>query len=227
MLTILATATDERLTTLENAKEALALTDSRDDEYLKRLILRASNRVTAYLNRPLALQTYQALLPAFGGVNLQLPRTPVRAVLNVFDGSDTGASAQLTATGYRLDPDRGWLNRDEGWTWTRQMERGALTEYAVPNGEYLNWLVKFSAGYVLPGGTSSTNHGVTSTGSTLPGDLEDACLELVRSAYLGRTREDAVQSESVGTVSVTYRAGSSRALPESVAALLEPYRSVI
>ena len=227
MLTVLATATSDALTTLENAKEYLGVTDSKDDQFIDRLILRSSRRVTTYLGRPLLLQTYQDLLPSHGSVNLLLPRHPIKTVLRLFDSSDTGSALALSATDYRIDSRTGMLNRDRGWAWTVQIDAHAVTDLPTPGGEYRTWLVEWSAGYIGPNGTSSTGHGNTSTGQTLPEDLEEACLELIKASYLRRTRSDDIQSERVGDVSVSYREGSSTSVPATVAALLEPYRSVI
>ena len=122
------------------------------------------------------------------------------------------------------------LNRDDGWCWSNQIDAGAITAIPVPNGEYKRWLVEFSAGYVGPrGADSNTGFGTTATGATLPGDVEDACLELVKSAYLSRARTDEVQSESVGDVSVSYfkGLGGGRAMPQTVKDLLTPYRSLL
>jgi hypothetical protein len=225
MLTVLATATSDALTTLENAKEFLGVTDSKDDQFIDRLILRASRRITTYLGRPLVLQTYQTLLPSQGSVNLLLPRYPIQTVLRLFDSSDTGSAQAVTQ--YRVDREAGLLNRDAGWSWTVQLDAHAVTDLPTPGGEYRTWLVEWSAGYIGPNGTSSTGHGNTSTGSTLPEDLEEACLELIKDRYLARSRSDAVQSEKVGDVSVTYRDGGSQQVPMTVAALLAPYQSVV
>jgi hypothetical protein len=234
MWTTCATATDDKLTTLENVKEALAITDSLTDQFLDRQILRASRRIQSYLGRPLLLQTYQAVLPSYGGVNLLLPFCPVVAVDRVIDGTDTGTGGdgiELAATEYRVDHAGGFLNRDYGWRWTRQIQHGSIGDVPQVDGEYHNWLVEFSAGYIGPNGTSSTGHYNTSTGPTLPADIEDACIELVKSAYHARSRSDDIASESVGDVSVSYRGPSmgsgSRALPQTVKEYLEPYRSMV
>lgn len=232
MWTTCATATDERLAKIEDVKEALSITDSVYDQFLERQILRASRRITSYIGRPLLLQTYQAILPSFGSVNLMLPAYPIVSVDRVVDGTDTGpgTGVELTATEYRVDSANGCLNRDMGWRWTRQIQRGTLNDLPMPDGEYHNWVVEFSAGYIGPYGTSSTNHSNVSTGPTLPEDIQDACIELVKSAYHTRSRSDDVRSESVGDVSISYGGtgvSGGRALPDSVKAFLEPYRSLV
>ena len=228
MVTVLATATQERLTKVSDALEALRLTDEGETAYVERLIDRASSRIVTYLGRPLALQTYRALVPAYGNTALRLPRYPIVGVSFVMDGSDTTGTA-LTATDYRVDAQDGHLNRDLGWAWSKQYRAGELTTDPVPGGEERQWLVEFSAGYRLAAGTS-TGHYNTATGVTLPADIQDACLELVKERYLARTRSGDVQSESVGEASVTYRDGfrdNVGSLPKTAQDLLDPYRSVI
>src|SRR5574341_52545 len=233
MLTVLISATDERLVLRQDIQDELGQVDAQSDALFERLITHASRRLVTYLGRPIALQKYQAMLPAYGGVTLQLPRYPIRDVFRVFEGSDTGTGLELTATEYRIDAMRGQLNRDDGFPWTRQVEQlpsSIPAEIVVPDGEYRHYLVEFSAGYVLAGGPAtssalwSTAGGSTATGPTLPSDIEDAAIQVVKRRYLGRLREPGVLSEQVGEVSITYR-DSPEPLDEVMAAI-EPYRSV-
>lgn len=230
MLTVLTSATDVRLTTVANVKEVLNLTDSVDEPFLDRLILRASARVASYCGRELLVQKYQTVLPSYGGPHLQLPQYPIVSVSRVFDGSDTGpgGSVELSATEYQIDQAEGQLYRDYTWRWSKRLDPHTVSDMITPDGERRKWLIEFTAGYVGPKGTTSTGLiGSTSTGSTLPAEIEDATIELVKSAYLARKRGDDVKSESVGDVSVTYKDTGSRALPQTVKDLLDPFRSVI
>jgi len=236
MITVLATATDEDLVTLENLKETLDITDANLDNKISRIITRAGKRVSSYIGTPvLGLQKYQAILPSYGSINLQLPRHPVRDILRVFDGTDTGVDNEYTSTDYRVDKERGWLNRDEGWGLSRQVEdrTAGPAEIVVPGGEYKRWLVEFTAGYVLSGGLStssalwSTAGGSTSTGPTLPDEIEDATIEVAKGMYLSRLRDPGVTSERVGEVSITYQQPVGDGIPPSIAAILAPFRSMI
>ncbi len=62
MITTCATSTDSRLVTLEDVKDAMAITDAQYDETLARFIRRASARIETYVGKPLLLQTYQVVL---------------------------------------------------------------------------------------------------------------------------------------------------------------------
>lgn len=235
MLTILVTATDEKLTNLENVKEVLDLTDTKYDELIIRYIDRASRRVVSYVGKPLALTQYQAILPAYGGINLQLPTYPIRNVIRAFEGTDTGLDLELTSTDYRVDKDRGWLNRDSGWTWTRQTDfrQSVPAELIAPGSEFKKYLVEYNAGYVLKGGLTTasslwtTADGSTATGSTLPDDYEEATIELVRVRFLGRLREPGTLTEKIGDTMVRYGERDKSGLPDSVRDILDPLRSMI
>ena len=234
MLTVMVTATDDNLALREDIKEELDHTDSKDDPFIDRLITRSSRRIESYLTRPIAIQKYQAIIPAYGGVNLRLPAYPIRDVFRVFDGSDTGASLELTATEYRVDKERGFINRDVGFKWTRQVESmpsNSPAEIIVPDGEYKNWLIEFSAGYILSGGLAtdsplwSTVGGSTATGQTLPEDIEDAAIQIVKTKFIRRRDHPSVLVEKIGDVSVRYKAEENSDIPRSIANSLDRYVS--
>lgn len=227
MLTVCGTATGDLLVSLADLKDALNLTDAQHDETLTRFLKRTSARIETYVGRPLFDQVYQAALPSYGGPILQLPRHPVRAVFRVFDGTDTGAgSVELTSTEYTVDAERGHLVRNSGWPWT-YTAFAEVAPFPEPHHEYPRWLVEFSAGYVPASGkdSGSTQDGTTTTGTTVPLDLQEAAISLTRSSWYARTRESGVTSKSVGELSIHYAAPTG-SLPDEVAAMLQPYRSV-
>lgn len=227
LLTVCSSATGDLLVALADVKDALAITDAQHDETLTRFIRRASSRIETHVGRPLFDQVYQAALPSYGGQILQLPHHPVRSVLRVFDGTDTGAgSRELSSTEYVVDRDRGQLWRSEGWAWTYAAQAEAAP-FPIPNAEYPRWLVDFSAGYIPALGkhASATQDGTTTTGTTVPMDLQEAAISLTRSTWYARTRESGIRSKSVGDLSVTY-AAQTGSMPDDVLAIIEPYRSV-
>lgn len=229
MITVLTTSTGIGLTVPADVKEVLHECDTKDDALLGKFILRASARIEAYCGRTFGVQKYQEIIPAYGGITLQLARYPIRKVFRVFDGTDTDGSAELSATGYRIDYALGQLNRDEGFPWTYQVGRSISFE-PLSGQEYHNWLVEYSAGYVPVGGWTSTwEAGASSTDTTLPPDLQDACIGLVQDMYLKRGRDANVQSERVGELSITYaqRSPGQSGLSDDVVDLLAPYRSII
>jgi len=227
LLTVCSSATDGMLVSLADVKDAMGIVDDGDDYTLTRFIQRSSARIESYCNRPLLSQTYQAALPGYGSKRLQLPCYPVRQVLRVFDGTDTGTGTELSATEYRVDYERGQIYQDTPFPWT-------VTSYAeaapfpVPNEEEPRWMVEFSAGYIPANGkdTGSTGDGTTATGTTIPADLQEAAISLTRSMWLSRNREPGVASKSVGELSITYTKQTG-SLPDDVMAVLTPYRSVM
>lgn len=225
LLAVCGSSTNEDLASLADVKDALDIGDNGYDQTLERFIDRASGRISRFCGRALTVQVYQELLPAFGGVNLRLSHYPVRSILRVFDGSDTGVATELSSTDYRLDKEAGLINRDEGFEWTYQT-RAEPAPFPIAGAEYRNWLIEYSAGYVGPFGKESTEDGTTSTGPTLEADIQDACISLVRSMWHSRKREAGVTSRKVGELSVTY-SQQTKELPDDVAAILAPYRSVV
>ena len=225
--TVLTSATGVMLASLADVKDALDITDNQYDETLGRFIVRASQRIETHIGRTLGVQRYQSVLPAYGRKRLMLSAYPVRSVLRMFDGTDTGTASELTSTDYHLNAEVGTIERDEGWSWTLQTKADVIP-FPEPGQEYGRYLVEFSAGYILPAGkdSGSTWDGTTSTGITLDGTIEDACIEFVKSKWHSRKREAGLISKKVGDISLTWESQKGE-LPESVLAMLAPYRSVM
>lgn len=225
--TVLTSATGVMLASLADVKDAIGITDNQYDETLTRFITRASRRIETHVGRSLAVQRYQTVLPAYGRKRLMLSAYPVRAILRMFDGTDTGEATAYTATDYHLNTEVGSIERDEGWSWTLQTKPDVIP-FPEPGQEYGQYLVEFSAGYILPAGkdSGSTWDGTTSTGPTIPSDIEDACIQLVKSQWHSRKREDGLVSKTVGDLSLTWESQKGE-LPDSVMAMLAPYRSVL
>lgn len=224
-LRVCTTATDDNLTTLEDVKDSLGITDSKDNETLKRIMVRAARRIESFVGRKLNVQVYQAVLPAYGRKRLALPAYPVRHVFRLFDGTDTGTAAELSATEYTLDAENGFIERNEGFAWTLQTIPGVIS-FPEPDQEFGRYLVEFSAGYIPPSGSTSTQDGTTSTGSTVEPDIQDACISLVRNIWSARKQASNVTSKKVGDLSIAYSSNTNE-LPDDVLAILTPYRSII
>jgi hypothetical protein len=232
MQTVLTSATSEALVNVQDVKEALGLTDNVDETLLTRFIDRASARIASYCGRAFTVQRYEAILPGHGCQVLQLPSYPVRTIFSVHETTDTGVTA-LSATEYRLDTQTGQLQRTEGWPWTG-VRRVDLTMDPEVDSEVPTFRVEYSAGFSLGKDSGSTWDGTTSTGRTLPLDLEEAAIGLVRRAWLARERDPSVVSEKVGDLSLTYQQPSSSVsgmaqrsgFPADIADLLDPYRSL-
>lgn len=153
MLTVSTLAPTLRLTTRTAVKAELGGTFSgADDSLLDVLIDQASSAIVAYCRRVFARESYTETLPGFGGIHLQLARTPVVAVTAVAD-QDSNVITDYTIA----DPDKGWLYRRLGWLWSAQSYGGLAAGgawldmgYPLNRQEEPHYSVAYTAGYILP-----------------------------------------------------------------------------
>ena len=221
MLTVCASSTDPYLASTGAVKDELRTTSTADDARLSDLILRASAWAEQYVGYPLGLGSYQESLPSYGGLRLSLERTPVRKVFRLFDATDTGSASEFTSTEYRLeDPEAGFISRDEGFRWTGGVTYALEPAYA-PGSELAPWLCDYAAGYTLAGTTSTDFGGTTSTGRTLPHDIEQAVAIKAAEWFRG---DDGVASKRVGDLQVSYKSDPGQL--GRAERLLAPYRRI-
>src|SRR5437660_1768210 len=98
-------------------------TSTAQDGQLSNLIRQASRFAETYVGYPMSVQTYRETVPAFGRRNLMLSRTPVVAVLAVYDATDTGTATQVNTSEFRVeDAEAGLLSRDQGWAWSASFQ---------------------------------------------------------------------------------------------------------
>lgn len=243
MLTVCVSASEADYTTtgtvmmeLFKATTTANVDSTQQIQYLSTLIRRASAWAERYVGRPLLLQVYSETLPAAGDNLLVLGRRPVVAMLRLFDSTATCSATEFCSTDYRIeDADAGFLGRDIGFEWTAQELYGAgrfalgLTSAILPGREERPWYAEYVAGYVPIGGvaTSSDNwstagpNGTTTTGRTLPDDIEQAVIFKVREWWEGLS---GVESERVGDLAVSYSRSCETLGPAE--SLLDPYRSL-
>lgn len=224
-LTVCATSTGTDLTTLANVKERLGLVSATGDALLSALIRRASAAAESYVGQPLSRALYQEALPAYGGRNLMVSRTPIRNVTRVMSATSTSLATIYTSSEYRIeDAGAGLISRDEGWAWTAPTA-WAMTEIRPARAEERPYVVEYEAGYLLEGSTS-TAYGTTSTERTLPEDIEAAVIETAAAWWMDRRRPASVSSHKAGDLAVTYTSESEGAqgLPLLSRSLLDPYR---
>jgi len=217
------------LSTSSELRSVLRTTSTGDDAYQLKALQRASRWAQTFLGYPLDVQTYLETVPAFGTRRLMVSRTPIRAVLRLFDSTDTGSATAYCSTDFRVDDaDAGFLDRDQGWAWTAGVSYG-LDAHIVPDSEARPWLVEYIAGYTLDGiEATSENYstagpnGTTSTGRTLPEDIEQAVLLKAADLYL--VQPGNVTSKSVGDLSITYGGQSGANTRSEAEDILAPYR---
>lgn len=147
-ITVSTISPHTRLTTPERVQSELGIADAR---VLDDLVDRASAAVESYCHQTFARETLTETLPGYGGIHLQLARTPIVSVSAV---SDDGT----VLTDYSVaDAKRGWLYRQAGWGWTVQAWPGLSGSLSfldvgqpVPRSEEPLFSVTYIAGYILP-----------------------------------------------------------------------------
>lgn len=211
-VTVTTPSTNFNLCTLAILKDELGITTTGQDATLSRIISRASDAVASYCNRTFARQAYSETVRGYGGTKLMLTNTPVTAISSI---SDQGA--ELASTGYFIDDaNAGTVFRATGWRWTAG-EVFNLSAQPLPGTEAPDFTVAYTAGYVLPGSTGSTQ--------TLPGDIEEAALLTAKVIYKNRSRDDSVKSKEVRDTKLVFEDQDKRfRVPASARELLREYR---
>ncbi|HAM41885.1 MAG TPA: hypothetical protein DCP69_11295 [Candidatus Omnitrophica bacterium] len=214
-----ASSTDGLSRTCE-LRDALGTTATSDDATMRSVLLRATEWAESVVDRPLRAQTYSEAVPAYGTRRLTLSRRPVVCVLRLLSSTATSDATELTSTEYRVeDAEAGFLSREVGFEWTNDPARGetrfslGLTPATLPGQEQRPWLVEYVAGYIFPEmATSDSIYATqaTSTGRTLPYDLEQAVLLKAARWYQGGPMGADVTSRRVGDLSVTYAEPGAR-----------------
>lgn len=213
-LSVCASSTDLDLTTTGQLKKLLNTTSTAQDAFLSTLIRSASKWTENYIGYPLTAQSYSESVAGFSRLQLMLKRTPLRAVDRILDATDSGTASQIFTSEYAVDDeDASVLTRPVGWDWN-PVFAGHLFDSATPlqltpmSGQELKtYLVDYRAGYTYGGMSTSSNNystekGSTSTGRTLPDDIELAVLFRAQAFYVGG---DETASESLDGISVNYR----------------------
>lgn len=172
-----------KLTTVTRVKAELGITSTSDDALLGDIVDRASDAVGSYCHRTFAREVVSETLPAYGGIHLQLDRTPVISVSSVTQNSSTVSTADYSIA----DAERGWLYRRAGWGWTAQTYEGLHSTWAwldqgfpLPGQEEPNYVAAYTAGYILPSenvtssaiSAASADNSFNSTGALFPSLLK-------------------------------------------------------
>lgn len=220
MLRVCSTSPDEQYTTTGAAAlEMFGATSVSTSEFgrIDSLITRASRWADNYVGFPLSAKIYAETIPGFGGRRLMLSRIPIRGISKIYDSTSTGATDYSTQI--RVEDDQaGFLSRDEGFAWTA-LQIDSIAESVMPDSETRPWYVIYEAGYSFAGSTS-TEGGSTSTGRTLPQDIEAAVIEKVKEMYEGRS---GITAKRIGDLSINYRSEGESPAQE----LLGPYRRIV
>lgn len=229
MLTVTLQSTEQAASDTASLRALTGTTSTGDDARQLAALKAATRWAEGYLGYPLFVASYRETLPSYSSRRLMLSRTPVRAVVQVLDDPSTDDGAEVLSSEFSVDREPGFLARNEGWEWSAPVEYD-LTPVPRAGQEYEQWLVDYIAGWTFAGvdPTSlnySTEAGTTSTGRTLPEDIEEAVLLKAAALYEGT---ESVDAEALGDLKVTYNLRSAsvdNVAPEQ--ALLDNYRRVV
>ncbi len=236
ILTVVTSSTDEQLASTDAVRKLVGLTtdETSDDARISTLISQASRWAETYIGRPLSAASYRVALSGYGSRRMLLGRYPVRAVSSLWNATDTGSATTILSSGFKVDREAGTIERDAGFAWDASgVPRPfafPLAGSAWPGEERAPWLADFVAGYTYAGiDTGSDNYstagpgGTTSTGRTLPEDIEDAVARRAADIYDGNV---GVIEERVGDLGVKYATVGGQPIDQA-AQLLDAYRTYV
>ena len=190
------------LTVLATVKTELGITDSDSDAWLQSKITQTSVAIASACRRVFQQETIADYF------NLGWRSCDEALVLSRFPVNEvvsvTESNSVLPVDQYDVDSSKGMLYRMRGDC------RSAWTGGRIA--------VTYSAGYVLL--------------TTLPHDLEQACILLVKQNYFAKTRDPLIKSVAIPGVSTyDYWVGSTGkggggGMPPEVQTLIEPYKTI-
>ena len=201
MITVTAAAPTYDLTTVEVVKRSLNLTGVEDDQFLTELISRASAALARITQRIWAREELTETIAGSGWVELVLSRVPIVTLAEV--RRDDSVVSDVVVS----DRDAGLLFHQSGFG-----RDDIATRFIKPwptGAAALDWEVDYVAGYWLPSfptnlGTELAPKLFSADDVRLPGDVEQACIDTVRTWYAARTRDLSKTSERLGDWSATY-----------------------
>lgn len=213
-VTVTLAAPTNRLTTLARLKRELNLTSVGDDKIIWDLIQEMSDLIVRETQRTFARERVTEKVDGEGRLRMVLERVPIVTIHNVkFNGST------VSSTSYSVDnADAGILFRDIGWT-TTQLFTHDIVRIPLGHGRRL-WEFDYTAGYITPGALSTAGN------ANLPGDIERACIDLVKMNYLRRESDPGVQSQRTGDASETRFGTAQSGLPPAITAVLRGYTRI-
>ncbi len=202
-------ASTYNLVDLTTLKTLLGVTTSANDAYFTIVIGQASTAAQTYCNNPFVVETIQdQIWPPRDGIPwifhgdrnaLQLSRWPLISITSVVETIANVQTTLVNGTDYIADMKHGQLIR--------------LDSYGRPT----KWntdpvIVVYSAGY-----------------ATVPADVFDTVIEMVKQRWYAQTRDPAIRSRNVsGIMETSYwfgsGPGSDGGLPPDIQARLDKYR---
>lgn len=219
-VTVVVPATSTLLTTLDRVRRELSISENTDDLILEEMIVRASSAIARETRRSFGIETVTETLDGSGSRLLPLSRSPIVQVTAVTEDG-------TAITDYSVeDAEAGALYRANGWGRSGGLRMWGHEAYAsgyiLPGYQDQRYSVTYRAGYTMP----------SEADANLPGAVEQACLEAIKSWFMSRDTDPAISSVRVGQLSVSYRGESASStppgsLPASALGLLRNYYQVL
>lgn len=209
-ITVITPAASKDLTVLTTVKAELEVTGTTDDTFLGTLIQQASAAIVSYCGREFAAEEVDETVKAYGTATLMISRTPVTA-LSTVTLDDGISSVTVPRTDYALeDAENGFIRSLVGpWKWTATQGTGILAR-PVAGSEFQAYKVRYTGGYTLL--------------TTLPHDVERACIDLVKVKYLARGQAGNITEQEVpGVYRAEYAPGD---VTPAIRSLLAPWRRI-
>jgi len=192
-LSVTTAAASTDLTTSERVKLELGISTMEKNEWLKMVIPAASAAIEDYANNFWAYQTYEEVLSGSGSTRLMLARTPIV-------GTPTIVIDSVEVTDFNVeDREAGVLFRTQGWI--RQVSYWpSISRDSTVWDDHPNIYVTYDAGYNLPSFKTPI-----AGASTLPANIERACIVTIQSWYRLKGRDPNVSWKQVGDLALGYR----------------------
>lgn len=224
MLRVCTSSTESSMLSLTAYKAAVGTTTTADDEIMQSALNRATALIEGYIGYPLRRQVYLETLAGYGSLELQVTRTPLRAIEAIYYGSELvdPSSYDIASEG------AGLIYRELGWPWSAGIDWD-LSPRVTPKSESRSYTAVYESGYCING---STEDGWLTTGEPVPAEIESAAIAAATFLYKGAGRDPSIQTKKIGDLSITYQGGGSAfgggsqsvGLPDSVKGMLSHLR---
>jgi hypothetical protein len=216
------------LALLATVEDELGIAAESETTRLARYIAAASDAIRRYLNRQ-DVHFETGIVEKFAGYGSQrivVSRPNLEQITSI-----TVDGAELNPDEYEIeDYQGGVIYRRYGFPWTGLGRADIVQEDRLPGTQQKLITVTYDGGWVTP---YQADQGINGDTQTLPFDIEEACIQTVVSMYRSRGQDRNIVSESLGSASVSYGGvnsaigrGAGGIIPDSAAALLNPYRRI-
>lgn len=225
MLRVCTSSTESSLLSLAAYKAAIGTTTT-DDAIIQSALDRATSLIEGYIGYPLRRQVYRETVGGYGSLELQVSRTPLRAIESIMHQTELVDAAE-----YEIGNEgAGLIHRELGWPWTAGLEFD-LVPHVVNKSELKSYAVVYEAGYCINGSTADD---WLTTGSPVPGDIEAAMVAAATFVYKSASRDFSVTSKKIDDLSISFQSGGgggfgqggsvSAGLPDTVKGMLSHLR---